>query len=146
MRCSPIKVGVCLYASENNAQVFAGAGAGQSLEDGYILGRALADYLAQPCDQKCEQQLARYMKLYQAVRLPRAKRAQQTAREAGSVYEMQHPDFEDRVYDDCLPLVADKLRDRMKWIWSGDIDAEFEETRRCSINRGVLHLVSPASA
>lgn len=66
------------------------------------------------------------MQLYQEVRLPRAQKAQATARQAGEVYEMQTPEMKGKAYEDCLPLVRDSLKDRMQWIWAGDIEAEYE--------------------
>ena len=103
-----------------------GAGAGQAIEDGWILGRALADYLK---PDSSEPSLHNWMNLYQSIRLPRAQKAQQTAREAGDVYEMQTPDMKGLSYDDCLPLVAEKLKNRMKWIWTEDIDEAYEKAR-----------------
>lgn len=118
-----------------------GAGAGQAIEDGYILGRALQDYLKSRSDHSrsfesgkdsgntSNQRLRQYMDLYQAVRLPRAQRAQQTARQAGEVYEMQRNDMVGKSYDDCLPLVRDALKDRMSWVWTEDIDKAYESLR-----------------
>lgn len=65
------------------------------------------------------------MQLYQDVRLPRAQKAQATARQAGEVYEMQTAEMKGKNYEDCLPLVRDSLKDRMQWIWTGDIEAEY---------------------
>jgi salicylate hydroxylase len=59
------------------------------------------------------------------VRLPRAQRAQITSRQAGDVYEMQGPDFENMNFEQCLPIVAEKLRDRMTWVWNEDIDNDY---------------------
>lgn len=38
---------------------------------------------------------------------------------------MQGPDFKGLSYEECLPIAADKLRDRMAWVWSGDIDKDY---------------------
>ncbi|KAL1966217.1 hypothetical protein VTN77DRAFT_4769 [Rasamsonia byssochlamydoides] len=102
-----------------------GAGAGQAIEDGYILGRALHDYLSSP-----NQSLEKWTQLYQDVRLPRAQRAQATARQAGQVYEMQTPEMAHKSYDECLPLVRDSLKDRMNWVWTEDIDLAYETARK----------------
>ncbi len=67
-----------------------------------------------------------WTKVYQDVRLPRAQKAQITSRQAGDVYEMQGPDFAGLTYDQCLPIVKEKLQHRMRWVWGGDIDAEYE--------------------
>ncbi|RFU79708.1 hypothetical protein TARUN_2514 [Trichoderma arundinaceum] len=106
-----------------------GAGAGQAIEDGYILGRAIADHLATFPGRET-QKLEQWMNLYQEVRIPRAQKAQATARQAGEVYEMQTPHMKGKDYADCLPLVRDSLKDRMQWIWSGDIETEYEERKQ----------------
>ncbi|KAI9706213.1 MAG: hypothetical protein M1820_004974 [Bogoriella megaspora] len=107
-----------------------GAGAGQALEDGYILARAVADTLDRASETiDATNRLQPYTQLYQDVRLPRAKKTQQTAREAGLVYQMKAPELIGLSYDDCLPIVKNKLENRMKWIWSGNIDKEYEELK-----------------
>ncbi|KAF2097138.1 FAD/NAD(P)-binding domain-containing protein [Rhizodiscina lignyota] len=124
-----------------------GAGAGQAIEDGYILARAVQDHLravrsssnghayGHSGDGKDDgASLQRYMGLYQSVRLPRAQQAQATARQAGEVYEMQRPDMVGKSYDDCLPLVRDALKDRMKWVWTADIDDAYEKARAAVIS------------
>ena len=40
---------------------------------------------------------------------------------------MQGEDFKGLPYNECLPVVALKLRHRMKWVWGGDIDSEYEK-------------------
>lgn len=102
-----------------------GAGAGQAIEDGYILGRALSSYL-QTRQHRDSLSLGRWMGLYQAVRLPRAQKAQETARQAGDVYEMQTESMKGKSYEECIPIIHDSLKDRMKWIWNEDIDAAYE--------------------
>ncbi|KAL6719527.1 hypothetical protein ACLMJK_003768 [Lecanora helva] len=105
-----------------------GAGAGQAIEDGYIFARSLHDYL-QSRHTTGSTELGSWTQLYQDVRLPRAQKAQATSRQAGDVYEMQSEDMNGLSYDECLPLVAERLADRMKWIWSEDIDAAYERTK-----------------
>ena len=78
--------------------------------------------------------LERFMELYQSVRLPRAQQAQATARQAGEVYEMQREDMIGKSYDKCIPLVRDALRDRMKWVWTADIDDAYEKGRAALIS------------
>ena len=70
--------------------------------------------------------LAVWTQAYQNVRLPRAQKAQITSRQAGDIYEMQGKDFKGLSYDDCLPIAAEKLKHRMRWVWGGDIDAEYD--------------------
>ncbi|KAJ9161771.1 FAD/NAD(P)-binding domain-containing protein [Coniochaeta hoffmannii] len=103
-----------------------GAGAGQAMEDGYILGRTLRDYFDAP---KQEKSLASAMQLYQTVRHPRAVKVQSTSRQAGDVYELRAAEFAELSYDDGLPIAKTMLEHRMKWIWGDDIDRAFEQTR-----------------
>jgi salicylate hydroxylase len=107
---------------------YIGSGAGHAIEDGYILGRALKDFFVEVNDSTTlTRSLGVWTEVYQDVRLPRAQKAQITSRQAGDVYEMQGEDFKGLSYDECLPIVADKLKHRMKWVWGGDIDAEYEK-------------------
>lgn len=105
-----------------------GAGAGQAIEDGYILGRAVQDFL-RSADRSSDDILERWAHLYQAVRLPRAQKAQATARQAGQVYEMQTEEMMGKPYEQCLPFVRDSLKDRMRWVWTENIDEAYESAR-----------------
>ncbi|KAH8819359.1 hypothetical protein F5884DRAFT_892419 [Xylogone sp. PMI_703] len=101
--------------------LIAGAGAGQAIEDGYIFGRAMQDYLRTGMDLK------KWTQVYQDVRLPRAQKAQRTAREAGIVYELQADDMKGKTLEECVPEIRNRLKDRMNWIWKENIDAIYEE-------------------
>ena len=118
MPCCHIKVRIqnrILYPSNKS-----GAGAGQAIEDGYILSRAMQDFFKSSVDIKD------WLHLYQEVRLPRAQKVQETTREAGDIYEMQSPDMRGLTFDDCMPLVKARIECRMKWIWMEDIDAVYD--------------------
>ncbi len=52
--------------------------------------------------------------------------------QAGEVYEMQTPEMVGKTYEECLPFVRDSLKDRMQWIWTGNIDDEYE-ARKASL-------------
>ncbi|KAJ5606680.1 hypothetical protein N7510_009461 [Penicillium lagena] len=97
-----------------------GSGAGHAIEDANVLGLAIRDFLRNPSAS-----LSTYMALYQAVRLPRAQKAQITSRQAGDVYEFQGPDFKGLSFEECIPVAAEKLKDRMAWVWSGDLDKDY---------------------
>ncbi|EXJ71292.1 uncharacterized protein A1O5_05098 [Cladophialophora psammophila CBS 110553] len=102
-----------------------GSGAGHAIEDAYILGLIVRDYFANHIPG-----LAAYTALYQAVRRPRAQKAQVTSRQAGDVYEMQGKEFEGITsYEDCLPIVREKLAGRMKWVWGHDLEADYQKAR-----------------
>lgn len=107
---------------------FIGAGAGQAMEDGYILGRALHDYF-KSLDTKQGHSLADAMQLYQSVRHPRAVKVQTTSRQAGDVYELRAAEVAGLSYDESLPVAKSMLEHRMKWIWGDDIDDAYEKAR-----------------
>lgn len=102
-----------------------GAGAGQAAEDDYILARCLNEYLSHK-DTKLED----WMKLYQDVRLPRAQKVARTSKEAGEIYEMTSDDLKDIPYEACLPIIKEKIEQRMKWIWTEDISEAFERAKQ----------------
>ena len=39
-------------------------------------------------------------------------------------------------YEQCIPAVRQRLRDRMKWIWTEDIDSVYEASKQ-SMNPGL---------
>lgn len=103
-----------------------GAGAGQAVEDGYIIGRALHDFLSSEGEKH---DLNRWAKLYQDIRLPRAQKVARTSRNAGQVYEMQTDDMKDKTYEECVPKVKDHLKVRMEWIWGEELDDAYENAK-----------------
>lgn len=103
-----------------------GAGAGQAVEDGYILSKALADWLA----SGRKQPLQNWMQLYQEIRLPRAQKVVTTSRQAGALYEFESPDLIDLPFDDAVPIVAERLQTRMNWIWTENLDAIYDKARQ----------------
>ncbi|KAK5196282.1 hypothetical protein LTS03_003964 [Exophiala xenobiotica] len=106
-----------------------GAGAGQAIEDGYILGRALQDYFgASPSSR--EDGLEPWMALYQSVRLPRAQKVQRTSRDAVEVYQAQADIMKDLPFDQCVPEIHKRVINRMRWVWTDDIDAEYDDARK----------------
>ena len=102
--------------------------AGQSLEDGWVLGRAVSEYLTSSSDAHFDS-LSSTAQLYQSVRLPRAQKTQRTSRAAGDTYELQTEDMKDKTFEECLPLIAERTRERMKWVWEEDLDAAYEKMR-----------------
>lgn len=112
-----------------NALSLLGAGAGQAMEDGYIIGRTLRDYF-QSLRSPNPLNIQDCLQVYQSVRLPRAQKVQVTSRQAGALYEMEVDEVAGLTYDDGLPIAKTMLENRMKWIWSDDIDHDFEQTRK----------------
>jgi salicylate hydroxylase len=106
-----------------------GAGAGQATEDGYILARCLNGFLSQTQRSSAGKEyksLREWMHLYQTIRLPRAQKVARTSKQAGEVYEMLDEDLRDLPFDQCLPIVRDRIQERMKWIWTEDIGQAFD--------------------
>ncbi|KAG8168744.1 hypothetical protein KVR01_001493 [Diaporthe batatas] len=102
-----------------------GAGAGQAVEDGYILSKALADWLSRGKKGSVEG----WMELYQRVRLPRAQKVVTTSREAGELYEFESPDLISLSYEEAVPIVAERLQERLKWLWMEDLDSVYDKER-----------------
>lgn len=108
-----------------------GAGAGQSLEDAWVLGRTLGEHL-QGSDPERLGSLEGCAAHYQAVRKPRAQKVQRTSRIAGDTYEMQAEDMLDKSYEDCLPLMAERTASRMKFVWEEDLDEAYDKAKDAS--------------
>jgi salicylate hydroxylase len=96
-----------------------GAGAGQGLEDAWLLARLLGDPQAV---QTAPEEL---LKTYDAIRRPRACRVQRTSWEAGELYE-----FRDQAIADHEPQLCATLASRFDWLWSHDLHNDLEEARR----------------
>lgn len=125
---------VCLLGDAAHAMTpHLGAGAGQSLEDGWVLGRALSEYCSDSSNPHFAS-LASTAQLYQKVRLPRAQKTQITSRAAGNTYELQTDDMIDKSFEECLPMIAERTRERMKWVWEEDLDAAYEKLRDELVN------------
>ncbi|KAH8805139.1 hypothetical protein F5884DRAFT_822952 [Xylogone sp. PMI_703] len=105
-----------------------GSGAGHAIEDAFILGLALRDYLqSKGKSEDITNKLSTWTQMYQNLRLPRAQRSQKASREAGETLKMRGPEFEGLSYDERLPIFSAKLKGRMKWVWTADINAEYNE-------------------
>nr|OQO32600.1 hypothetical protein B0A51_00164 [Rachicladosporium sp. CCFEE 5018] len=109
-----------------------GAGAGQAMEDGWVLGRVVADHLSAsssaPPSAKLDG-LEKAMDLYQAARLPRAQKTQKGSRVAGLNYELIGEDMEGLSFEARLEMMAEGTRTRMKSIWEEDLDETYERCR-----------------
>ncbi|KAK4211550.1 hypothetical protein QBC37DRAFT_426722 [Rhypophila decipiens] len=119
------------------------AGAGQAVEDGYILAKALGWFLLLKGDASGEQStepeiskeklakennaLERWITLYQNVRMPRAARTQESSRKAGELFELIEPEMEGLSYEERLPSLREQALENTKWIWTEDIDAAWEK-------------------
>ncbi|KAK4188708.1 salicylate hydroxylase [Podospora australis] len=105
------------------------AGAGQAMEDGYIIAKALAEHLDRRKTGQKTVKLSQWMDLYQKVRMPRAQKVQETSRGAGLLYQMQAPQMEGKTFDECVPILAETVKNRLKWIFTEDLDVAYEKER-----------------
>lgn len=122
-----------LYVTFINNPRYLGAGAGQSLEDGYVIGRVLSEYFQGSLT------LGQSLCLYHTIRYPRSERVQVTSRQAGDLYELNLDELSGLNYDDALPIVKAKLEDRMKWIWTEDMDDVYDKVRaKCTNSHASL--------
>ncbi|KAK4200379.1 putative salicylate hydroxylase [Triangularia verruculosa] len=104
------------------------AGAGQAVEDAFVIGRAMAGLL-EARNGKLNGESKEWMELYEKVRMPRASKVQETSRGAGYLYQMQAENMKGKSYDECVPVLRDTVQERMKWIWEEELEGVFEEER-----------------
>ena len=106
-----------------------GAGAGQAMEDGWILGRCLHEYV-HDTDRDRFGTLEGCASYYQQIRKPRAQKVQRTSRLAGDSYDMQSPDMLEKEYNECVEIMAERTRTRMKFVWEEDLDLAYENGKK----------------
>ncbi|GAA5179354.1 salicylate 1-monooxygenase [Modicisalibacter zincidurans] len=86
-----------------------GAGAGQALEDAWVLSELLGDTA---CDRD---RVSAVLAEFDRVRRPHASEVQRTSFEAGELYERRGP------WRDCADAeLARELETRFDWLWSAD--------------------------
>lgn len=86
---------------------------------------AIRDYIKNP-----SLGLAKYMTLYQETRISRTREAQITSREAAMIYDLAGPDFEGKMFEECVPVVKSKVEKRMHWIWKGNLEEDYRTTKQ----------------
>ncbi|OTG81792.1 salicylate 1-monooxygenase [Acinetobacter sp. ANC 4648] len=89
-----------------------GAGAGQGLEDALLLSHLLAS------EHLDRQNIHLVSTIYEDFRKKRASQVQTTSREAGEIYELYAPDFQN------FDTVAAHLEQRFDWLWQHDLEQE----------------------
>jgi salicylate hydroxylase len=110
---------LCLLGDAAHASTpHQGAGAGQAVEDAFILSNLLGQITGVADVEKAFQ-------AYDSVRRLRSQRVVTTSREAGRLYEM-----EDEEAGSDLDRAQAKLLARYAWIWEIDLDAHLEEALR----------------
>ncbi|TVY78161.1 6-methylsalicylic acid decarboxylase atA, partial [Lachnellula suecica] len=94
-----------------------GAGAGQAIEDAYILTHLLGQI-------DSVEDIEGVFKAFDAVRRPRSQEVVSTSREAASLYE-----FEDETVGADLDLIRKKLETRYDWIWDEDLPQQLKKAQ-----------------
>lgn len=95
-----------------------GAGAGQALEDAFILSMLLGDKKT-----RCAWDIPAAFRAYDAIRRPRSQKVVSTSRAAGATYALQGQARDD------LDKVGEELLQRYKWIWDEDMNVQAEHAR-----------------
>ncbi|MCO8169431.1 salicylate 1-monooxygenase [Pseudomonas sp. 21LCFQ02] len=95
-----------------------GAGAGQGLEDAWLLARLLGD------PQLLDAEVPLMLAAYDAVRRPRACQVQRTSRQAGELYELRDP----ATAADQARL-GQTLAQRFDWLWNHDLAADLQQAK-----------------
>ncbi|KAG4443687.1 hypothetical protein IFR05_000776 [Cadophora sp. M221] len=91
-----------------------GAGAGQAIEDAFILSNLLGQV-------KTTDEIEKAFHAYDAVRRPRSQRVVRTSREAAAIYE-----FEDETLGTDLEKIKRRLEERFDWIWDEDLPQQLK--------------------
>lgn len=97
--------------------IFAGQGAGQALEDAYVL-ESLLGLVEKP--EEC----AFAFRAYDRIRRPRTQMVVKTSREMGEIVALRLPGIGEN-----FEKFKENLDWRMDWMWHRDIQGEFNEAR-----------------
>lgn len=92
-----------------------GAGAGQAIEDAFILSNLLGKVDSIGDIEKA-------FSAYDAVRRPRSQRVVTTSRDAAAIYE-----FEAEKLRSDLDLIKKTLESRCDWIWDEDLNQQLKK-------------------
>jgi salicylate hydroxylase len=97
-----------------------GAGAGQALEDAFVLSSLLGHI-------ETVDHIERAFYAYDAVRRPRSQKVVTTSRETGRIY-----DFEHAISNGDLGSIGRNLETRYNWIWNEDLQEQLlEAIKQC---------------
>ncbi|EHL03619.1 putative Salicylate hydroxylase [Glarea lozoyensis 74030] len=102
-----------------------GAGAGQAIEDAYVLSSLLGEINSVDDIEKA-------FKAYDTIRRPRSQRVVTTSRDAARIYE-----FEDENLGSDLEKIRETLGERFKWIWDEDMVAQKDKALQLLRDEGV---------
>jgi salicylate hydroxylase len=109
---------LCLLGDAAHASTpHQGAGAGQAIEDAFILSNLLGQITS-------ADNVEHAFKAYDAVRRPRSQRVVTTSRETARIYEM-----EDEEIGADLEKIGQNLKTRYDWIWKEDLSRQLREAQ-----------------
>ncbi|KAE9381772.1 salicylate 1-hydroxylase-like protein [Stipitochalara longipes BDJ] len=94
-----------------------GAGAGQAIEDAFILSNLLGQV-------NSVEEIEKAFHAYDAVRRPRSQKVVATSRDAAKIYE-----FEDEELKTDLDLIKRTLEMRYNWIWNEDLPQQLTKAQ-----------------
>jgi salicylate hydroxylase len=103
-----------------------GAGAGQAIEDAFVLSNLLGKI-------NSTSEIERAFQSYDAVRRPRSQKVVTTSREAGKLYE-----FEDEELGQDLEKIRRRLEMRYNWIWNEDLPQQLKKAEDMMESRASL--------
>lgn len=103
-----------------------GAGAGQAIEDAFVLSNLLGQV-------DSTDDIEQAFRGYDAVRRPRSQKVVSTSREAAAVYE-----FEDEKTASNPNLMRSTLESRCQWIWEEDLKEQLEKARQVMASQARL--------
>ncbi|KFY19145.1 hypothetical protein V493_08111 [Pseudogymnoascus sp. VKM F-4281 (FW-2241)] len=118
---------LCLLGDAAHASTpHQGAGAGQAIEDAYVLSHLLGQVPSAA-------NITQAFKAYDTVRRPRSQHIVTTSKEAGCLYEM-----EDEEVGSDLDKARENLLARCEWIWGNDLKSQFREAQDAMMNGSKL--------
>jgi salicylate hydroxylase len=94
-----------------------GAGAGQAIEDAFILSNLLGQV-------NTVDEIEKAFHAYDAVRRPRSQKVVATSRDAVKIYE-----FEDEKLKSDLDMIKRTLEMRYNWIWNEDLPQQLKTAK-----------------
>jgi len=103
-----------------------GAGAGQAIEDSYVLTRLLSHPECTPDN------VEEFLQAYEDVRKPRTSAQQLHSIETGEMYEFASP------LGDDMEALSKEMLTRQDWIWDYDIAENAEDAFKLLRERGVI--------
>ena len=132
----PISVHDCVALAGDAAHAmtpYMGSGAGEGIEDAYILAMLLSHPLT------TLQTLPEVLKIFETVRLPHGNMVQRLSRLNGKLYEFGDPRYADLIGENAmtdkerssgdyerLKELGNEIARNLEWTWSTDVDDDKE--------------------